>query len=205
MNKRYIITVIGLISIVFIVAGIIYSENILSHNRTGQISKEDLPSQPCTPAFVDGGGPYYVPNSPFRESLSPPEHNGETLIVKGHIVQADCKTPVASAILDIWHANEQGTYVDDWYRGQIKTDEQGSFTFQTVIPKGYGEGTGYRPPHIHYKVFVGTREIITSQLFFPEISGTKGFDDAFIMDITTEHNGQSRIHYATHTIVLPQH
>lgn len=115
----------------------------------------------------------------------------------------DCKTPVRNGIIDIWQANETGNYADEWYRGQIKTDESGTYVFESVIPKGYGEGTGYRPPHIHFKIFVDDKEIITSQMFFPEIAGTKGFDDAYIMKVDKKTEAGTVIHYGNHDIILP--
>lgn len=157
----------------------------------------------CKPAFADGGGPYYQPNAPFRTKLAPEIHTGTKLVVSGKVVKSDCKTDIPNAIIDIWHADENGKYVNDWYRGKIKTNDKGEYSFETVVPKGYGEGTGYRPPHIHFKVFIDNEEVITSQMFFPDVTGKSGFDDAYIMKVETkEENGQS-VHYATHTIVLP--
>lgn len=163
----------------------------------------ELEARPCVPAFVDGGGPYYEADAPFRERIAPEESSGETLIVQGFILASDCTTPLAGAILDVWQANETGSYEDEWYRGQIVTDEHGYYRFETVIPKGYGEGTGYRPPHIHFKVWNEQTELITSQMFFPEVAGTPGFKDEYIMLLQsiTKHNRP--VHYGYHTIIVP--
>ncbi len=83
------------------------------------------------------------------------------------------------------------------------TNEEGKYTIATMIPKGYGEGTGYRPPHIHFKVFIDNREIITSQMFFPEAKGKRGFDDAYIMDLREEHRMGKRVFTGAHDIVMP--
>ena len=158
---------------------------------------------PCIATFMDGGGPYYQPNSPFRTKISPEQTNGEQLTVSGKILLNDCKTPVANAVLDIWQANETGNYEDVWYRGQVKTDKNGNYFFETVVPKGYGEGTGYRPPHIHFKVFINNQEIITSQIFFPEVKGKEGFNDAYIMTLKTEDQDGKKVHKGQHNIILP--
>lgn len=157
----------------------------------------------CTPTFVDGGGPYYKPNAPFRNNIAPELHNGETLIVEGRLVKSDCTTPITDAELDVWQANETGNYEDEWYRGRLRTGKNGEYSFQTVVPKGYGEGTGYRPPHIHFKVRIGNEEIITSQMFFPEVKGRAGFDDAYIMKVETEQKNGKPLHRGYHDIVLP--
>lgn len=165
--------------------------------------KPPVVSGPCVPAFVDGGGPYYQPGSPFRKRISPDEHNGETLVVRGKMLRNDCTTPVAGAVLDIWQANETGNYEDAWYRGRVHTEENGSYEFETVIPKGYGEGTAYRPPHIHFKVFMDDKEVITSQMFFPEAAGKPGFEDAYIMGLATRAIDGVTTHYGDHDIILP--
>lgn len=153
----------------------------------------------CTPTFMDGGGPYYQPNIPFRDMIAPDENNGDSLVVEGRILQNDCETPVANATLDIWQANESGNYEDEWYRGKVKTDSKGNYTFETVVPQGYGEGTGYRPPHIHFKVHINGNVVVTSQMFFPEAKGKPGFDDAYIMKV--EESGDQLLGY--HDIILP--
>lgn len=166
-------------------------------------SDQTAVTTPCVPTFVDGGGPYYQPNSPFREKIVPDENNGEVLTVSGKVLRRDCQTPVANAVIDLWQANESGNYEDEWYRGQIRTDRSGNYSFITVVPKGYGEGTAFRPPHIHFKVFVEGNEIITSQMFFPESKGRPGFEDAYIMKLeSTEKNGE-QIHEGYHDIILP--
>lgn len=157
----------------------------------------------CTPAFADGGGPYYTPNAPFRKVIAPEQHNGEKLIVSGKILRSDCTTPAGNVILDIWQANESGNYEDVWYRGQIKTDNEGNYEFETVIPSGYGEGTGYRPPHIHFKVHENGQTLVTSQIFFPEVKGTPGFDDAYIMSLSTNTQNGKTSHTGKHNIILP--
>lgn len=155
--------------------------------------------QPCTPTFKDGGGPYYEPNTPFRDDIAPSVNTGDRLIVSGRLYESDCLTPIAHGVIDIWQASEEGNYEAEWYRGQITTDSQGYYSFSTVIPLGYGEGTAYRPPHIHFKVHINGIEQITSQMFFPIVRGTPGFDEAYIMHLEKEDDA----YYGYHNIILP--
>lgn len=156
----------------------------------------------CVPTFVDGGGPYYQPNAPIRSKLAPDSHVGEILRVSGRVLAADCVTPLQNVIVDIWQANESGNYDDVWYRGQVQTDADGTYEFETVVPKGYGAGTAYRPPHIHFKIWQAGRELITSQMFLPA-SRAQGIAEAYIMKIETSEMQGVTEHRGTHNIVVP--
>ncbi len=200
-SKRILILILLVMA-----AGLLYYSRKLDRLEGQSVTTRPAPTATngdCVPTFADGGGPYYLPNAPYRDVIHPPDHAGEVLVVRGHVVRADCTTPVSGAVLDIWQADETGVYPDEWYRGRVRTGINGEYMFETVIPKGYGEGTGYRPPHIHFKVYEGDREIITSQMFFPETRGTPGFDDAYIMNVVTSEENGVPVHEATHTIVLP--
>jgi protocatechuate 3,4-dioxygenase beta subunit len=197
MKRLLILIFLGLVTLS------VYFLTLLKSGKNTEIVKEEDVSGNCTPAFRDGGGPYYLPNSPFREKIAPDANKGEVLIVTGKILRSDCVTPASGAVLDIWQANETGNYEDDWYRGRIQSDDSGNYKFETVIPEGYGEGTGYRPPHIHFKVFIDGKEILTSQMFFPEIKGTEGFNDAFIMNVESTNEDGNNIHKGRHDIILP--
>ncbi len=193
MKKSYIFIIT--LAIVSLLSMVIYS--VIDNNYLSKSPQE------CKPTFPDGDGPYYKQNSPMRAKLVPDKNNGEKLIVKGKILQNDCKTPVANAILDIWQANEKGNYQDEWYRGKVQVNSKGNYTFETVVPKGYGEGTAYRPPHIHFKVFVENKLIITSEMFFPEVKGKPGFNDEYIMDLKTKEKNEKNEHQGYHDIILP--
>lgn len=188
-----------------LVAGIVYWRVQTKEPASSQAQRlvDSVGSTPCTPAFRDGGGPYYLPDQPFREDLAPGYTDGEKLIVTGKIFRSDCRTPVANAVLDIWHASNDGNYENEWFRGQVRTNKQGEYRFVSVLPKGYGEGTAYRPPHIHFKVFENGEELVTSQMFFPDVRGKAGFEDAFIMQYERAQEGTNVVHEGYHDIVLP--
>lgn len=158
-------------------------------------------SSDCIPTFKDGGGPYYQPNTPFRENIAPKNNSGEKLIISGKVLKNGCTTPLSNAVVDIWQANETGNYDDSWYRGRVKTNDKGEYTFTTVVPKGYGEGSGFRPPHIHFKIWEGSNELITSQMFLPA-SRAQGIEEAYIIKIESIEENGTKIHYGTHDIIL---
>src|SRR4029453_15349808 len=51
-----------------------------------------------------------------------------------------------------------------YLRGTQFTDAKGQVQFRTVFPSWYGG----RTPHVHFKVFLGGREVVASQVFFPD-------------------------------------
>jgi protocatechuate 3,4-dioxygenase beta subunit len=156
----------------------------------------------CIPTFVDGGGPYYLANAPFRSNLAPTTTQGEQLTVSGKVLARDCITPLSNVTIDIWQANESGNYEDEWYRGQITTDNQGNYSFVTVVPKGYGEGTAFRPPHIHFKIWQNGSELITSQMFLPA-SRAQGIEEAYIMKLETSQTAAKTTQQGYHNIIIP--
>jgi protocatechuate 3,4-dioxygenase beta subunit len=145
-----------------------------------------------TPSDVEG--PLYREDPPWRgkpvklyEEYEGVE-NGDVLFVQGRVTSAD-GTPVSDAVLDIWQTGPDGGY-DIWderqpdynFRGRFGVDEDGSYEFQTMVPKPYTvptdgpvgrllETTGqhpWRPAHIHFKVEAEGHDPLITQVFFPD-------------------------------------
>lgn len=180
-------------------AGVLISVFIFTFSNKNQKENHTI----CVPTFVDGGGPYYKSDVPFRKKIAPDQNNGEKLIVTGRVLKNDCKTVIPDAVIDIWQASEEGSYEDEYYRGKIKSDKNGEYIFETIMPKGYGQGTAYRPPHIHFKIFINNTEVITSQMFFPEAKGKPGFNDSYIMNLKSKKFFGKVRHSGYHDIILP--
>jgi catechol 1,2-dioxygenase len=145
-----------------------------------------------TPSDVEG--PLYREDPPWREKPVKiyeeyeGAENGDVLFVHGRVTSAD-GTPVSGAVLDIWQTGPDGGY-DLWderqpdynFRGRFGVDGDGSYEFQTMVPKPYTvptdgpvgrllEATGqhpWRPAHIHVKVEAQGHEPLITQVFFPE-------------------------------------
>ena len=142
----------------------------------------------------DVEGPLYREDPPWRkkpvkiyEEYEGAE-NGDVLFVHGRVTSAD-GTPVSDAVLDIWQTGPDGGY-DVWderqpdfnFRGKFGVDEDGSYEFQTMMPKPYTVPTGgpvgrlleatgqhpWRPAHIHFKAKAEGHEPLTTQVFFPD-------------------------------------
>ena len=126
----------------------------------------------CSPTTRDyyGQGPFYTANAPeiINNILINNDTPGTRLILSGRVYTPDCTKVIPNTVLDIWHANNQGQYDNSGYnfRGKIKTNEQGFYWFETILPGKYLNGTQYRPSHIHFKITSpGNSEVIT-QLYF---------------------------------------
>ena len=109
-------------------------------------------------------GPFFKPKSPRRSSLFQPGDSRSVLVVTGRVLGKGCK-PLAHALLDFWHADEQGEYDNRGfrYRGHQFTDAQGRYRLETVLPAAYPG----RTRHIHVKVQPRGGRLITTQLYFP--------------------------------------
>jgi len=91
---------------------------------------------------------------------------------------ATCK-PSERARVDIWHADAQGIYSgyqgqgdkqdistvgQKFLRGTQITNSEGAVRFETIYPGWY---TG-RATHIHFKVLLDDRNVLTGQMYFPD-------------------------------------
>jgi len=115
-----------------------------------------------TPSNAEG--PYFKPKSPERASLLEPGIQGTKLIVAGYVLSTDCK-PIARALMDFWHADDDGVYDNTGYklRGHQFTDGEGRYRLETIVPGLYPG----RTRHIHVKVQAPNKPVLTTQLYFP--------------------------------------
>lgn len=135
-------------------------------------------------------GPYYVPDSPRlpAEATLPmrEDESGTSLLFQGQVTSVD-GTPLAGALVEIWHADSDGFYsqyapgLPEWnLRGGVVADDQGNFKIHTVEPAPYQIPTdgacgklisaagwhAWRPAHLHLKVSAPGHQLITTQLYF---------------------------------------
>ncbi len=168
LNLRYFLLLILGIILIVVFARLSASKQEPAGPQQIQQQTSQTPTTTitCAPTKSDGQGPFYKLGSRQSSNLAPPDAAGEKLIISGKILGQDCKTPIADAVLDIWHADSTGQYNDFWYRGKVRSNSEGVYQFETIRPSGYGSGTGRRPPHIHYKVLKDGAELLTSQMYF---------------------------------------
>jgi protocatechuate 3,4-dioxygenase beta subunit len=131
-------------------------------------------------------GPYYVDEELNRSDIrSDPSSGvvqpGALLALTFNVSSAASKacTPLANAVVDVWHCNALGVYSDvsdpgfsttgqKFLRGYQVTGSDGVARFATIYP-GWYQG---RTVHIHFKVrssaSSGSAYEFTSQLFFDD-------------------------------------
>ncbi|SEI66587.1 catechol 1,2-dioxygenase [Paraburkholderia diazotrophica] len=138
-----------------------------------------------TPRTIEG--PLYVagaPESTGHARLDNGNEPGETLVMRGCVTGEDGK-PLRGALVEVWHANHLGNYShfdrsqpEYNLRRSIRTDENGNYSFRSVVPIGYSvppEGKtqqlldllgrhGHRPAHIHFFVSAPGYRKLTTQI-----------------------------------------
>ena len=140
-------------------------------------------------------GPFYIEGAPKSQQIASENAPGTKLFITGTVYFKDCKTPISGAEVDVWQANDAGGYDDNDYRGIVTTSENGSFSYQTILPGKYLNGAQFRPRHLHYKVRFGGKEL-TTQIYFDgdtsiEIDPWASQDDAAdrIIPLTEDSKG----------------
>ncbi|MGE3672226.1 MAG: dioxygenase [Polyangiaceae bacterium] len=121
----------------------------------------------CAATAPNIEGPFYKAGAPLSGQLNR-EEKGRALVVRGVVRDAKCR-PIAGATLDIWQANALGAYDNTGFelRGQVQTDAEGKYSFNTIHPGHYLNGAQYRPAHIHVKLSAAGKRLLTTQLYFP--------------------------------------
>lgn len=127
-----------------------------------------------TPAQTEG---------PFYPVELPADHDADLLLngalrytqgqpawVEGTVSDLEGR-PVRGAVVEIWQCDQQGHYhhpgdgnrADRAFQGfgRVAVEGQGRYRFRTIRPVAYGG----RAPHIHVKVRLAVRELLTTQLY----------------------------------------
>jgi hypothetical protein len=113
------------------------------------------------------GLPYYKAGAPFEHDLR--RGMGESFTLQGIVYSYDGKTPLADAVVEIWHCNGEG-YFDFSnqysYRGKTLTDKYGKYRFKTHFPGKYEEHGYYKMNRIFLLVNGRQHQKSFSQLYF---------------------------------------
>ncbi|TML93124.1 MAG: protocatechuate dioxygenase [Actinobacteria bacterium] len=148
----------------------------------------------CTVTPVAIEGPYYIDVDKIRSDIRE-DREGRKLRVAARILASDGCTPVRDAVFEIWHCDAAGLYsgfeaastgggggpggpqggratttdAKRYLRGAQVTNADGIAEITTIYP-GWYRG---RTVHIHAKVFISSREVLTTQLYFDDaLNGT---------------------------------
>ena len=133
-----------------------------------------------TPEAVEG--PFYFDPKLVRADITE-GHEGAPLVLALLVVSATDCAAIKGVRVDLWHADGLGMYSgyrgqgDDgvstrgqtFLRGTQFTDSGGQAHFATIYP-GWYPG---RTPHIHFKVLLDAKSLVTGQLYFPDDLSTR--------------------------------
>lgn len=107
---------------------------------------------------------------------------GQPAWVEGTLADADGRA-LRGATVEIWQCDEAGRYhhpgdgdrADRAFQGfgRVNVDAEGRWRFRTIRPVAYGS----RAPHIHAKVKLGSRELLTTQFY---VQGDAGNERDFL-------------------------
>lgn len=116
-------------------------------------------------------GPFYRPNSPVRNNLIVKGAAGDPIELSGVIYHKDCVTPYKNARIELWHCSGEGVYDNDSdeyrFRGTSFSDNNGMYSFNTILPVPYDIGGGsFRPAHFHMMVTAEGYVPLVTQLYF---------------------------------------
>lgn len=139
--------------------------------HTSTPDNPDSPPKACTVTGADIKGPFHQPGAPARTILAGPQESGQRIVIEGRIYGPDCASPVAQALLDVWHADANGDYhngTEYRLRAQMTTDADGFYRFETIRPGHYPLGNSMRPAHIHFTISKPGYVPVTTQLYFAD-------------------------------------
>ena len=133
-----------------------------------------------TPEAVQG--PFYFDPKLVRADITE-GRKGAPLALALQVVSATDCAAIKGVRVDLWHADGLGMYSgyrgqgDDgvstrgqtFLRGTQFTDAGGQARFATIYP-GWYPG---RTPHIHFKVLLDAKSLVTGQLYFPDDLSTR--------------------------------
>src|SRR5436190_18697915 len=145
-------------------------------------------------------GPFYRVHSPERTSLLERGMPGTRIVVTGRVFHAGCQ-PVAGALLDFWHADDEGDYDNAGFRlrGHQFTDANGRYRLETIVPGLYPG----RTRHFHVKVQAPHGRILTTQLYFPGAPRNRRdflYRPDLLMEVKEAEGGrQGRFHFMLET------
>jgi protocatechuate 3,4-dioxygenase beta subunit len=132
----------------------------------------------CRQTAEETEGPFYFDVDKIRSDIRE-DREGVTLRLGVRVRDAaECK-PVANAVVDVWHCDAEGSYSEpgeSYCRGAQVSNRDGIVEFTTVYP-GWYPG---RTVHIHGKVHLDKRTVLTTQFYFDDkVSASVFVDDPY--------------------------
>lgn len=126
-------------------------------------------------------GPFYPPGEiPWLSDLTSAGNSkpsGEILYLFGQILDSKAR-PVEGATVEIWQADNNGLYKHPragnqdnldpgfGYFGRVKSAQDGTYLFKTILPRWYNVVNVRRANHIHLTMRRKDLGVLTTQIYF---------------------------------------
>jgi protocatechuate 3,4-dioxygenase beta subunit len=137
---------------------------LVSPALAGSAMELASPHPQLQPTPTNELGPFFKKGAPNSKVLVESGDPGLPLKVSGRVLDTRGE-PLAGAVVEVWQANHLGIYDLETYhyRSRLIVEENGSYSFQTVMPGHY---PGRVAQHIHYRVSApGTKTLVTQMYF----------------------------------------
>jgi protocatechuate 3,4-dioxygenase beta subunit len=138
-----------------------------------RVNSSRLNQETCNPLTEDfyGEGPFYTENPPEIQNgiLASVSEVGQRVVISGIVKDLSCLEVIPNTEIDIWHANNSGSYSsgsDYTLRGKTNTNNLGFYSIETILPGKYLNGSRLRPSHFHFKVSPPGFPTFTTQTYF---------------------------------------
>jgi protocatechuate 3,4-dioxygenase beta subunit len=141
--------------------------------EAGSLSTDEAQASPTPVSAIDDEPAQTEEQAVLSAFSQPVTAGGELLVLYGHVLDAG-GAPLSGYAVEIWQVDANGIYDHPGqantqnrdpgfqFYGTAITDENGLFTFRTIVPARYEP----RPKHIHFKVKKDGAEVLTSQFYF---------------------------------------
>jgi protocatechuate 3,4-dioxygenase beta subunit len=121
----------------------------------------------CTRTAEETAGPFYFEVDRVRSDIREGRDGAPLRLgVRVRDLGNGCK-PISNAVVDVWHCDATGSYSEPgetYLRGLQVTNRDGIVEFTTIYP-GWYPG---RTVHIHAKVHLDKRTVLTTQFYFAD-------------------------------------
>jgi len=159
----------------------LYKTSVVRSPQKAPIAFPHTPSEITGPTFGHGILGALDNDLTLNHARSGESAIGPRIIVYGRVVDENAR-PVPNVLVEFWQANAGGRYrhKKDGYLapldpnfggcGRTITDEDGNYSFRTIMPGAYPWPNGindWRPAHIHFSVFGhGFVQRLITQMYF---------------------------------------
>ena len=145
-------------------------------------------AQSLQPTPRDMRGPYYPDRLPADRDADLTQiagharsAQGQVLALGGRVLDRNGQA-LAGVRIEIWQTDANGRYIHSGDRGRgvrdpgfqgfgaTVTSADGRYAFRTVVPKAYES----RPPHLHVRLLRNDREVLVTQIYFPQATREPG-------------------------------